>query len=653
MNGRARAALVGAVFVVGCSRPGRNSEIVRTASAPPIPVTEKHSAGCRAPLGLDVVPVGDDKSGSTVVLARTHGRLLAYVADEDTAAVRILDIDAATELASIPMHGRPSRMVMLRGGRLAVTMRDRAKVALYTPSPVGDAGLDPLCSLDTPDEPIDLAAARDGKTLFALSDWGHTLTAFDLDTGTPERAVDLPRSPRALLASADGTHVYIAHAAGGSMSSVDLRLPVPVVQAVSLAGESPTDFRTSPVAFDTFDGMSEPPDRGRNEGTPRKRTACQGFALAEVRGPSSRLFAPLVEVATGDLEVPSSGYGAGANITPELPVVAVLDESTGQPVKGSLFAHEPTETERSPCLLPRAAAASNTSLFVACMGIDAVVQYDASGGGPETPEQRRWSVPSGPTGIAIHGSRAVVWSQFAGEVTILSLANDSKPLRVPVAHVPPREDASMLALGRALFHATTDPSISGDGRACAGCHPDGRDDGLVWSTPGGPRQTPMLAGRLALTAPYGWDGAGSDVAHHLGHTFARLGGEGLPPHELEALEHYITTLEGPAIQTSRDHGQLARGRDVFFASGCGSCHQAESAWTDGQSHKVGSRVSADTIASFDTPSLHFVGGTAPYFHDGRYATLRELLASKDGPMGAARNQPPGDLDALEAFVQSL
>ena len=30
--------------------------------------------------------------------------------------------------------------------------------------------------------------------------------------------------------------------------------------------------------------------------------------------------------------------------------------------------------------------------------------------------------------------------------------------------------------------------LSGDGRACASCHPDGRDDGLVWSTPNGPRQ---------------------------------------------------------------------------------------------------------------------------------------------------------------------
>ena len=64
-------------------------------------------------------------------------------------------------------------------------------------------------------------------------------------------------------------------------------------------------------------------------------------------------------------------------------------------------------------------------------------------------------------------------------------------------------------------------------------------------------------------------------------------------------------------------------------------------------------AAADTIEAFDTPSLRFVGGTAPYFHDGRYPTLRALLATKDGPMGAARDRPAEDLDALEAFVRSL
>lgn len=59
------------------------------------------------------------------------------------------------------------------------------------------------------------------------------------------------------------------------------------------------------------------------------------------------------------------------------------------------------------------------------------------------------------------------------------------------------------------------------------------------------------------------------------------------------------------------------------------------------------------MESYQTPSLRFVVGTAPYFHDGRYPTLRALLTSRDPNMGAARDLPAADLDALEAYLRSL
>ena len=50
--------------------------------------------------------------------------------------------------------------------------------------------------------------------------------------------------------------------------------------------------------------------------------------------------------------------------------------------------------------------------------------------------------------------------------------------------------------GRSLFYAATDRRIAAWGLSCAGCHPDGRDDGLTWFLRQGPRQTPSLSGRL-------------------------------------------------------------------------------------------------------------------------------------------------------------
>jgi mono/diheme cytochrome c family protein len=167
------------------------------------------------------------------------------------------------------------------------------------------------------------------------------------------------------------------------------------------------------------------------------------------------------------------------------------------------------------------------------------------------------------------------------------------------------------------------------------------------------RELPPVAGRLPDTAPYGWDGAGNDLSHHLDHTISRLQGMGLEEKERTALLRYISTLPGPPTHQAAPAGTLDRGQTVFLGAGCGSCHAVEGAWTDGRSHDVTSRVAADGLAAFDTPSLRFVGGTAPFFHDGRYGTLRELLTRSDGPMGAARKMPAEDIDALESFVRSL
>ena len=50
----------------------------------------------------------------------------------------------------------------------------------------------------------------------------------------------------------------------------------------------------------------------------------------------------------------------------------------------------------------------------------------------------------------------------------------------------------------------------------------------------------------------------------------------------------------------------------------------------GQADWAGAKVAiCEASLLFDTPSLQFVGGTAPYFHDGRYPTLIDLLDAND------------------------
>src|SRR6185369_17408786 len=105
------------------------------------------------------------------------------------------------------------------------------------------------------------------------------------------------------------------------------------------------------------------------------------------------------------------------------------------------------------------------------------------------------------------------------------------------------------------------------GRACATCHPDGRDDGLLWTRPDGARQTPTLAGRLDGTAPYGWFGESPTVAQHLEKTFQRLGGTGFKGPaaraDLEALLAYVAQIPPPPAAQAGDLDEVARGAKVF------------------------------------------------------------------------------------------
>ena len=224
-----------------------------------------------------------------------------------------------------------------------------------------------------------------------------------------------------------------------------------------------------------------------------------------------RVFVPEVLVDPGEVEVKSEGYGSGAGDS-EIPSVAVLDETNGSPVRTSLVRHGPgvavdqaNNGEDEPgCLLPRAAVVDDKSktLLVACQGIDTIVAYDASVAAPVTAELRRWRVGSGPTGITVDPEKhqAIVWSQFDRTLGVISLSEaPNSPKAVARIAMTPAKDPmeAGIALGRVLFHKSGDMRISADGRACASCHPDGRDDGITWSTPEGPRRSITLAGRVS------------------------------------------------------------------------------------------------------------------------------------------------------------
>lgn len=661
-----RVPILLALCAVACG--GARGPGTPVNAAPSAPVAKQ----CGARAGARVVSIGGDGSGSTVALVSWNGRRVALVADEDARAVQTVDVASRRALASTRVGGRPAQLLVLRDGRVLVANRDRSELIVLVPGADPGKPMSADCGVATPAEPVALAATPDGETVLVTSGWGHALSAFRAaDLGRLFR-VDLPREPRSVVVADDGAVAYVSHAVGGKISLVGLGAKHRVVE---LGVGSGVDPRIAQVRdqIRAASGVAAAAQLAALEQFPDgRRTSCQGYALAKSLDPAGRILAPQVLVDPGDASRRPSGYGDD-NASTEIQSVAVIDAKLGQPLAASLALPESrwggavVDGSRAECLLPRAAAVDRAThtLLVACLGIDAVVAYDAAAADPARTEKRRWSVASGPTGIAIDPARheAVVWSQFDRAVDVIPLArvepsvtDDDGPVEVAHFALPSSQPMDLEArLGRQLFYATGDARISRDGRACASCHPDGRDDGLVWATPNGPRRSILLAGRLATTAPYSWEGNETSLRRHLEATFDRLHGSGgLKGVELDALVAYIRTLAPPPAVAPPDDAKLRRGAELFASAqvGCAHCHSGP-ALTDGALHDVDSHVEVDRQRKFNTPSLRFVGQKGPWFHDGRYQSLHELLVEEDGKMGHTRQLSPGDLDALESYVRSL
>ncbi len=146
---------------------------------------------------------------------------------------------------------------------------------------------------------------------------------------------------------------------------------------------------------------------------------------------------------------------------------------------------------------------------------------------------------------------------------------------------------------------------------------------------------------------------------------------------LAAFERGLTT--GPTLFDEWLRGDRAvfddaqeRGRMIFFTRGqCATCHLGPNL-TDGLFHNIGtgsaedpgrSAISGDDydLGAFKTPALRNWKGRGPFMHDGRFATLDDVLdfynEPKEGALGHTELDPLGldeqDQADVKAFLETL
>lgn len=680
-------AVAGGLLVLAACNGRAPGPSAPAAKSKPVFETVASTNCARVNPGVGPARHGATRQSSTIALAKApQGALFAYIADGDEPTLHTVDLDRGRELAATDLKGTPEHVLVLADGRVAVTLRNQNQIEVLEPDAQGS--LQSRCLVDTPVEPIALAVSPDDKTLLVTSAWAHRVTGFDPATFAQKFEVEVGREPRAVVVSEEGDRAFVAHLVNATMSVIDLK-------------SDKHEVRTMPLGTKKIDlvGATQRVD-------PKIRRGCQGYALTSAVDPTNpgetlpapvgeqppaqinppnpskpiparpqnpspenprtpavlpgRLFAPFVTVDPGDERI--TYYGTtNDTVNTEINQISVVDAAAERVLtKTVLSVRTSSMGPTRECLLPRAVSFHKGSLYVTCLGIDALVEYDARGIDPARTETRRWAVPSGPTGVAVDGAskRAVVWSQFDRAVSLVKLDSEDEPvLQMALSRKASHGLSNEAALGRVLYHKTGDGRVSAEGMSCASCHPDGREDAITWSSTDGPRNTPMLAGRMNDTAPFSWQGNHETVEIHLEDTVRRLRGRGLSKDEIHAIAEYVRALPGPNLKarTAPSHQQLVDQGKILFAStetACATCHTADKGFTDGQKYDVRTNA-GNSKQLLDTPSLRFLGGTAPYFHDGRYRSLQDMLEASDHAMGHTLHLSREQRIALNAYLESL
>ncbi|MFT3765390.1 MAG: hypothetical protein QM820_07740 [Minicystis sp.] len=679
------------------------------------------------------------REGGALVRAPDGSAL--YLADEDHAVVRRipLPVDEAAPPRAFPLPGRPAQVLGM-DDRVLVTIRDPGLLVILR-----DRGgeLAEEARVALPADAWGLSVTADGSRALVTSAWTHRVTMIDLAEKRVRWSLDVAREPRGIAVRADRSAAWVTHLVGTEVTKIErLDGEAPVVRRLAL----PADPLRAPLGQHEKVGASLgyaavlSADEGRLYVA---RHALGGLGWQMWSGTST------VDVLATANDEPLAPHRVG-------PSLSTVRFAMGAPLGD--HGVEVPETDPQPFAQPRALVLrrSASTLLVASEGHDTLVELDAHAVAPalaplrvyalagparrvelEHEGETRWggtshgarfpmSACGAPSGIALATDEdtAYVYCRSTDGIAVVPLdahrvGPAPRPYRREETYVVARLAADPLpepaATGRRLYYDALDPVMSG-GLGCAGCHPDGRDDGFVWreihpgevpssvrgvlttsalqNRPEGPaffvansitlaaqdhnaagalgraRQTPMLAGRVDAPGPYGWLAESGNLVARIRAGFALHRWAPVPSSIYDAKTQKTRAepiaaflregLVPPPARGKTLDAEEEHGREIFTSdtAGCARCHDPENGYTNRAALALPGRRSPvgfdpDPVPAFKVPSLFYVGATAPYFHDGASLTLEDLVERNNDHMGMTTHLSAEERRALVTFLHTI
>jgi mono/diheme cytochrome c family protein len=568
-------------------------------------------------------PWGVPITGGTMLVTRDGQQ--AVIADPDRDRVVAVDLARGEVVGEVSLLSgdEPGRLVEDGAGRVHVALRRGG--ALVT---LGGAHHDAVLARRTVcAEPRGLAWQAAGDAVHVACAGGELVT-LPAAGGGISRRLRLDRDLRDVLV--DGDRLRVSRFRAAELLTIDAAGAIvardrsPVVQRI---GAGPVPFDTPPPELPLVDAVA-------------------AVAWRTVPLPDGRIAMLHQRQVKTVLDTSPDGYRGGCGGPVE---TAMSTFRTGAPA----FAVRPAFL--GPVAVDLAVAPAGDRIAIAVAGSREVrVESLSLLEQPDTGDECRDALPDNarvpdvaftdrgaPTAVAFTPAGALV-SFYPDEPTLL--VQDAGGERIVAL-----TGGIGVNPGRALFHRQT-----GSGLACASCHPEGREDGLVWDFATlGSRRTQMVAGHVLARAPYHWDGDQADLPTLMTNVFTgRMAGGELTPEEAFTLGPWLDRIPAPAPITV-DAAAAARGRALFTSEevGCAVCHGGP-LLTSNLRVAVGTGTDA---AAFKVPSLVGVGARAPFMHDGCAATL----ADRFGPCGGGdlhghtSQLSPAQLADLVTYLESL
>jgi len=583
-----------------------------------------------------------------------------YVSDKTARCVVVLDTEGGKPPDEIAIPGEPNGLTLSADGKtLYVAEREAHAVVLIDTDKIAAAG-----RIDVGLWPVAVATAEANGRLYTCNRGDHTVSVVDLAQGKEIKRIPVVREPAFAAGTPDGSRVVVGNLLpDGAGTDPELAAEVSILDTAAM--EQTARIKLPPGSTVVNEVCLSPDGKwayvvhalGRFNLpiTQLERGWVHTYALSIVDVPGASLLATvLLDDLSGGAADPwgvvSSADGQRLWISHsgvhEVSIVEIgrvhelLEGKVPEEVaklsdgiRQNIWVRISQDRSAIPKL-----ANDLTALYIA-----GTIRRASSGG-------------VGPRGLALSpdGDKLYVANYFSGTIGILDAAGGEPLGSIPVG---PQPEPDAARRGEIYFH---------DARrsfqrwhSCASCHPDGRVDGLPWDFMrdgiGNGKDVISLVW-TQHSPPHNRRATRPDPRECM-----RTGVIGshliVPePSDVDDLLAYVESLEPEPNPKLPQLAEAAkRGKALFEGKAdCATCHPAPY-YTDQKMHNLGILSPLEPDGRYDTPSLIESYRTAPYYHDGRAATMKDALLNHDpkGLHGNMKDLTPEEVDDLVAYVLSL